>query len=285
MSIDQIPTAPRTDTDAAVEAGLTSAEPTPLGDGRFYAFAHRDSVTVVDLEREAEWNREVPRRKEGARTVFDSESFIAYVTRHRTIGTEVFADVEGRVVKAIIDSHGPADGLNPGLPGNRAHTVTLQIRETPAWKAWTAQSGKMLDQQAFAEFIEQHTQDIVEPAGAEVLEVAQSIAVQQDVQFNSSTRLDNGQVQFGYVENTTTATAGEHGNLQIPARFTLGIKPFEGSDPFRVEVALRYRLQRGGLTLGYVLLAAENVVQDAFDDVVAQVRVGVDPVVVLLGKP
>lgn len=127
-----------------------------------------------------------------------------------------------------------------------------------------------MTQADFAEFIEDNAKDIVNPSSAEVLEIAQSLQVKRGVEFESGTRLADGNVQFGYRENTT-ATAGNVGQLSIPEKITLALRPFKNGEQYAVNAIFRYRLQGSQLTLGYKLQDPEKVIEDAFESVAKEV--------------
>lgn len=127
-----------------------------------------------------------------------------------------------------------------------------------------------MDQAAFAEFIEDNAQNIVEPSSAEILEIAQSLQVKRGVAFESGQRLADGNVQFGYREETT-ATAGSAGQLRIPATLTLALRPFEGGEAYKVTAHFRYRLQGSALTLGFKLQEPAKIREDAFKEIANEV--------------
>lgn len=198
----------------------------------------------------------------------DAPSFVAYVNRYKDGTTVVFADLAGRKFEAVIDYHyvyGPRWG---------SHRVTLASAVTPDWDAWTKHSGQQKSQVDFARWIEDHLPNIADPAGAELLLIATTLEAKKDVQFKSSTRLQNGEHQFRY-EETITGTAGsQSGSIQIPNEFVLGLEPFQGVGLKRVDARFRYRINQGELKLWFELVRAQDVLEAAFAEVVAQIRAG-----------
>lgn len=206
-----------------------------------------------------------PRTNTLNQTVADFESFAAYLNKHGIEGeTEISAHETEGVFSAVIDAG--ADGE----AGWRRHLVKLQLTSSDEWKTWAGQSGKLLNQEQFAEFIEDNARNVVDPTSAELLEVAQSLQVKRGVDFESGIRLADGNVQFGYRE-TTTATAGTAGSLTIPATLELALAPFRGGAPYRVPATFRYRLQDKRLHLGFKLQNADQVRRDAFNEIAKQV--------------
>ncbi|AYN58124.1 hypothetical protein PBI_JUDY_54 [Arthrobacter phage Judy] len=252
-------------TEAATVAELAQQAhvPAELEPGKIYLIADQDGgVQRIDTDNYAAH----PRTKTGSKTVADFGSFQQYLDKHGLQGeTEITASVTQGTFHAVCDA---GDDTRPGWG---QHTVTLKLAKSPEWQRWASRSGQLSSQADFAEFIEDNAKDIVEPSSAEILEIAQSLQVKRGVEFESGTRLSDGNVQFGYRENTT-ATAGNVGQLQIPERITLALRPFNGGDPYRVTALFRYRLQGSQLSLGFKLQEPEKVIENAFDEVAEQVR-------------
>lgn len=139
------------------------------------------------------------------------------------------------------------------------HVVALQLKLTNAWTHWGSRDNKLVLQEEFAEHIEDGLSEIVSPAGADLLEIVQTIKGATNATWSSGKRLANGQVQFGYVEETT-AKAAASGQFEIPETFVLGIAPFDGEDPQGLRARLRYRAPRDGkLQIGYKLDRPEEL--------------------------
>lgn len=252
-------------TEAADIAALAqqAALPAELQPGKIYLIADGEGrVQRIDTDSYAP----NPRSKTGTKTVTDFGSFQQYLDKHGLHGeSEITASVTQGTFTAVLDA---GDESRPGWGG---HVATLKLGKSPEWQRWAARSGQLSSQADFAEFIEDNAKDIVEPSSAEILEIAQSLQVKRGVEFESGTRLADGNVQFGYRENTT-ATAGNVGQLQIPERITLALRPFNGGDPYRVTALFRYRLNGSQLSMGFKLQDPDKVIETAFDEVAEQVR-------------
>lgn len=216
-----------------------------------------------------------PRRKTGGVAFARADSFCPYVTRHSAPATDgratLWADIDRLTVIAILNDHG-----DDGSRGWRDHRATLQLKATPAWKAWTALDREQLPQVAFAEFIEERITEIAEPSGADLLTIARSFQATKSADFRSDVRLDTGQVQLVWAETIEgkAGGAGAKGNIEIPSTFTLVMSPFEGYEPVTITARLRYRIREGTLTLGFHLDRLEDVVRDAFGQVAAEIETG-----------
>lgn len=277
---------------AAIEAGLAQAEPHQLGmTGRFYSVTVPAGAgnKVIDLEELLDKYRHRPRRKTGTVVVHDADSFATYHEKHGVPESELYADLETRSIVAVLNAHGPSEGDPAGhvaddvAAGWGDHRVQLQLKFTPAWNAWAAKDRKMMTQLAFAEHIEDQVADIIKPAGADMLEIAQTLSVNRDVKFESSQRLSTGERKLAYRENDD-AKAGKRGELAIPERFELGLVPFEGGTGWEVAARLRYRIENGALMLGYYLDRPDDILRNAFnairEDIASQTGARV-----LSGKP
>jgi uncharacterized protein YfdQ (DUF2303 family) len=258
-----------------IDTALRAAPPAELQPGKVYAFHTPHGVHKVDLTG-IEY-KDQPDRKTGTTLVRDAASFLAYYGKHADENSEVYADTERLTITAVLDAN-TADGARW-----EGHRLSLQLRPTEAWKQWLALDGKLLTQEQFAEFLEDHLPELLEPSAADMLEIAQSFQAANKVDFQSATRLSSGQRQFQYVE-TTTAKAGQKGQLTVPETFVIGLVPFEGSEGYKLTARLRHRIGQDGLRLGYKLERPDEVRRTAFQDVVEAVGEQI-PVPVLNGTP
>jgi uncharacterized protein YfdQ (DUF2303 family) len=250
----------------AYDLALTASEPQPLEEGAVYAVTVPDGGRVEILDRDLDQYRAYPRRTTGRFTVRTPASLVAYLAKHGLEETELWADLDRRSVTAVINAHRGADSV----PGWGDHRATLQLVTTASWDAWAGNDGKLLDQVAFAEFIEQRLPDFQDPTGADVLELAQSFQAARSGKFESSKRLTSGETTLVWVENTAAA-AGKSGEIAIPDVLSLGLQPFHNGPLYKVTARFRYRMYDGRLTLGYVLERPEDVLKVAFDEVVTAI--------------
>lgn len=266
-------------TDTRTEAGTVAnlatdaAIPNQLEPGQIYGV--RDEHGVLRIT-DTETHADRPRRKRGTVTAADAASFVAYVKKHGLTHTEVWAHAPTSQLVAVINAHQgvTGDGIED-YAGWGDHRVRLGLVHTPAWTAWTSQDRKLLSQVDFAEHLEDRLADIVEPAAADMLELAQTFTAKRSVDFESSRRLKTGETTLVYKEQDTTA-AGRKGDIAIPDTFTLALRPYEGGEPYKVSARLRYRIADGHLRLGYVLDRPDDVLRAAFDDLVNVVHTELD---------
>ncbi len=249
----------RTEYDAAFAQGIAAAD--IHNDGTTKPFAViPDSFHIADLEHLLD----EPRRIRQQVNLQDETSFTAYLDEFKAADTRIFADRKYGTVTAVIDYHGGEDS-----PSWCTHRATLTLEKSPEWNAWIANNGKSLSQVQFAEFLEDNIGDIAEPDNATILEASKALEAKKTVHFKSGVNLDNGAVQFTYAEevNGTTSKA----SLKVPTRFVLGLSPYSGGQPIRVQARLRYRLDNDKLTFTYLIERPHKVLEFAFDKVLESV--------------
>lgn len=255
----------------AADLGAALVEPTVIErnpEHAALAVVVPNGYQVASLRVDGDEYRDYPRHKAGAPVVYDPASFALYWTKHHQDGeSELYADYrEGRIV-GVLDAHGDT------LAGWHKHTVTLALQKNPAWDAWKAGSGRLMAQTQFAEILEQLIADIVEPDGADMLEVATTLsATRSAIYAAAATRLENGDRRFSYDEQTTARAGGSRGQIDIPSKFVIRAQPFLGGPTTRVEALLRYRVGDAGLQLGYVLVRPDDAVRTVFDAVVTELE-------------
>lgn len=218
----------------------------PGGDG---------AIVTVDMEK----HMREPARKRGAVIVFDAASMNLILDANQGQQIVVYVDrmYPSPAIIAIMNDHG-------AQPGWRDHRVNLAFRTTPQWQKWLSIDGKMMPQTEFAEFIEENLPDITEPAGAAMLEVAQYFSATRDVSFKSAVRLKDGQIQFQNEERIEAKVGA--GNVEVPDTIGLGLAPYFGVAPFRVEAKFRYRIRDGKLSLGIKLQRVEDIVSHVVEE-------------------
>lgn len=254
----------RRDAQVIAEVAAAAVEPFPIDPSQIYTV-----VTPLGVERkviDAEQHLASPRRKTGTVLFYEDRSFSRYLNKHKIVNrTEAYADVDKRRVVALVNGHGG------DVPGWGDHRANLELRFTPDWKFWSSLNGTLNAQLVFAEHIEDGIDQIIDPPGAQMLELAQSFNASRSVSFRSAQRLSNGETKFNYTE-TINASAGSSGEITIPQEFTLALAVFEGTDPYRMTARLRYRLTEGTLSIGYQLVRPEDTIRAAFNDVLDRIE-------------
>ncbi|MDP9101630.1 MAG: YfdQ family protein [Actinomycetota bacterium] len=254
--------------ETVVRTALAAAAPVVLAEDTDYAFRDFDGQ-VKGLSGRAP--RATPLRKTGTVTLFDGESFAAYVTKHAEAGCEIYADALNATVVALLNGHEPNQAGTVEPAGWGDHRAVLKLRLTTAWQRWVALDRKLLTQVEFAEHLEDRLIDITNPPGADLLELAQSFHANTTATFSTGRRLDSGETQLTYVEQTA-ATAGRKQDMTIPSGFDLALMPFDGANVFKVTCRLRYRIGGGELRIGYLMDRPDDILRAAYDSVLAQIE-------------
>lgn len=217
-----------------------------------------EGAHVVSLEQFAfSTHAKQPERIKQTVTVLDPISFIEYYRLFSDEESRVFAYEPQNSVTAILDHH-----INDGSPRWGQHKLTLAMRHSEEWTRWTGSNNKQMTQQAFAEFLEQNSIDIVDPAPAAMMDVARDLIANTEVEFGSGLRMSDGQVKFKYTETVRASVNG--GTVSVPEKFQLMLPVYVGGERVRIDALLRFRVKDGKLSLWYTLIRPEEVLRSAF---------------------
>lgn len=220
-----------------------------------------------------------PRRKSGFVRCFDAASF-NLVLRDNADAGDIAIYFDRNPLKpsviAVLNGNGPQG------PGWSDFRVAIEFRPTPQWVKWNALNGKLLPQVDFAEFLEENLEDVADPAGALMLEIATQLQVVRSVNFKSRVTLSSGGFVFQHDQDDTAKVSA--GQIDVPQVFTLGIAPIFGLAAYRVPARFRYRIEDGKLRLGFKLQRVESMMAIIVDDVCKKIEIGAN-ISVLEGLP
>lgn len=198
-----------------------------------------------------------PKRTRATVTVRSTEAFIAYFKEFATDGSKIFSsDSAPHKITGVIDYP------TKGAPEWGDHRVVCECVPSPEYSIWSGRNGARMGQAEFAEFIENNLPDFISPDGATILEVANSLEMKKTVQFQSGQRLQDGMVQFMFIEDAK-ATAGK-GKLEIPSEFKIEIPIFRNGESYKMVAKLRYRVKDGALSFWFEIPRLTNLVDSAF---------------------
>lgn len=212
----------------------------------------------VDLTEAVRKAQTMPDRASGTIVLGALESFVAYCKAAVPSwpDSRVYANPTSRTLTCIFNDHGPT------RPGWRDFKAQVTANLSAEFALWTKSNKQQMSQEAFADFIEANHADITDSQGDVLLRVATTLQAKTGVEFKSSRRLDNGQVQLTYHE-TIDARAAD-GALEIPREFALGVRLFENGQGYRIQARLKYRLGGGSVKFWYELDRPERAIEDAF---------------------
>lgn len=223
-----------------------------------------DGVTVQSLEKFLPH----PQRERGCIEFHQLGSLLDYAERHHEGGaTAIFADAAGNHVRAVLNWHDTA--IFDGVAGWGDHCLDYELKFTREFTDWNGISGRALTQTQFAEFLEEHHRDIHLPDPATLIESVSRLSGKRNTSFESARRLDNGDVSIEWKEDTQLS------NAAFPSRFTIRIPIYRGAEKattFDINALLRYRINDGKLSFEVKLLHVDGIRDEAFDQVLAEIR-------------
>ncbi len=232
----------------------------------------------VDITAAVEKAQTNPSRKSGTVQLAAMDSFMEYVgAQGASQDIYIYADPDSRTLTAVLNDQAK-DCDDAGWRDFRAVFKAELSRE---FDTWMKHNKTPMEQEAFAVFLEDNIADVVEPSGETLLAIALTLQAKTEVNFSTSRRLDNGQVQLAYTENID-ARAGA-GCIEIPREFAIGLRLFKNGEGYKVRARLKYRLGAGKVKFFYELDRPENVIEDAFKAHIEHAKS--TGLAVLIGKP
>lgn len=209
-----------------------------------------------------------PFRKRAEVSLTELESFTNYVNAHKSASTHIFANIgaSSATFAAIIDYH------QMGAAGEArwaSHVARLHLQVTPEWAKWAGLNAKPIPQVAFAEFLEDNQLDIVDPAAAELIEIAQFLEGKKNVAWKSGRKLQDGSIDFAYSEEIVVSGTSSRRDdaFKMPGLFTLRLRPFPGGEHVNVTCRLRYRIgEDGKLVFIFLMNQPERLIEASIND-------------------
>lgn len=259
-------TQPLIDLERVEKTAQAAVEPKVLAERELVAFVVPEGARLetVDLTDKLKRYQETPKRAVGTHHASTVKSFINVTHRHAGPCLSVWVHPTSGAVTSVLNDHD--DGQAPGWGD---HRVELKLLVTEEWQRWKALDGRLVEQQAFAEHIQDGLTEIADPPAAELLEVVSTMQGNTGVTWGSSVSLRDGAVQMTYIENPD-ASAGRNGALAIPQDFTLIMAPFIGEEPITISATLRWRVRNGALTIGYKLEQPDRVIREVLEKIAAR---------------
>jgi uncharacterized protein YfdQ (DUF2303 family) len=223
-----------------------------------------------------------PRRMAGIAKFSDAPSLVAYLATHKRTGSTVWCDFNPQTFalsfSAVLDEHATA------APGWRGHRATHVPDMSAEWKAWKSMDGKPFDQVAFAEWIEEHADDITTanglPTSLEMLKMATDFQANENRVLKSNVKLQSGGVRLTYIADPEAGTTED---MKLFEKFSIGIPVFQGGAAWSMTARLKFRLKGGTVNFHYELVRADRVHQGAALELIGQVRDAIGDVPLLMG--
>jgi len=193
-----------------------------------------------------------PRRKRGEAVLREAASFKAYVIRHATEASVIFADIDCLTFHAILDHHEGVVGdidcvINEGKAGWASHTATLQLTKTRQWIAWMSLNQRVLSQEQFADFIDERITEIAEPEGAKLAEMVRNLHIRLDTTWENVINPYDDTVKLVWKEEMKTGT------VEVPRQLQLVMAPLEGTKAVTITAKLKINKPNAQGKVGFVI--------------------------------
>lgn len=224
---------------------------------------------------------ERPVRKRANVGVYDSESFVAYVNRHKKDSTVIYAESDINTQKftaiGVIDDHEP-EAVNVANPTNNGagrseHWVKFIAQKSPEWIKWNKHDRVRMSQIDFAAFIEDNLPDIQSvdgsPSGGDMLKMAIDFEATYDKKFISKINNQSGGITMEFKSTDDKETVSR---MSVFSRFTTGLKVFLNGKGYPLEARLKYKAANGELVFWYELIRPEVIFLAACDGVIAEIK-------------
>lgn len=225
-----------------------------------------------------------PRRPQAIAAFADPASFLAYIQRHATENTVAWCDFNPQTFSlnftAVIDEHAKA------TPGWRKHRATFSPDMSAEWKAWKGHDRKSKAQVEFAEWLEEHNDDINSsaegmPTSLQMLQMATEFQANEERVLKSTVKLQGGGVRLAYVADADTGTTE---SMRLFERFALGIPVFHGGSAWAMQARLKYRLNAGKVSFFYELVRPDRVHEHAARELISTIGSNLGDVPLLMGS-
>lgn len=241
------------------------------------------SCELKELKLDLEKHLPHPRRTEAKARFSTVASFLEYVKRHATEGSVAWCQFNPQTFDldftAVFDEH------TKEAAGWRAHRALFAPDFSAEWKAWKGMDKKTFSQIDFAQWLQEHDDDIAAanglPTSLQMLEMATNFVMNEERVLKSAVRLQSGGMRLTYVADANTGTTEE---MKMFERFGLGIPVFHGGPAWSIGARLKYRNNAGKLSFTYELVRADRVHDGAAKELIEQVRAGLEGVPLLMGK-
>ncbi len=249
--------------------------------GDILHFALPAGVTIKEFDLEKTLPN--PRRAKCRAEFVDAASFLKYIERHGGPATVTWCDFNPQTFAlsftAVLDDHAK------DLAGWRAHKAKFTPDMSAEWKAWKGKDRQAFAQVAFAEWIQEHDEDISAanglPTSLQMLEMATNFVMNEERQLKSAVRLQSGGTRLTYIADPDQGTVE---SMSLFEKFAIGIPVFHGGPAWGITARLKYRNNGGKLSFLYELVRADRVHDGAAKELITQIRDGLKHGPLLMGS-
>lgn len=251
----------KSDLQAVIDHAAATAGGTIMvnGEGRILGLIHHKDTHFVPLD---ELN-EAPRHRKANIQLATFEAFQAYVTRYHNPGFSIiYSDTLNRKLVCVFDDFPKSEDVYPAW---RFHRATLELKLSPELLQWlTFTEYKSQDQ--FAEFLNLHAGQIVQPAAADILEIVTQFEAVDQASLTSKTRARDGRVQFAFTRESKVLS------VDIPGELTIQIPLFAFATPVTLTAQIRFRIRDRGLHFCLVFTDLEDLLKAYWQSLLDDLR-------------
>lgn len=223
------------------------------------------SVTL-NVEERTDW-LDHPTRKSASVAMAHVGSFVDYIERHKTPGTEIFLSKAGRDSEHICFlAHIDGDGIL--CAGWKKHQATLTPGFSREFTKWQNIGKVTLTQRALADFLEDLSPTIIDPPAAMIKDLVLNLSSSTKVEWKSAVDLDNGDIQFQLLQDSKLK------NVELPNLIKIAVNVFDGDERVPFDVRLRYKIstEDGSVEFRLIPLLLDDAKDRAVDRLVEQIE-------------
>ncbi len=259
-----------------------------------------DGRTATSIQPFIDEIRDHPKRRKGTSAMQDLDSFVAMTNRFKSDFSAVFgtcnAESADLSLTTVFDYHDPSENKD-GIPRFMDHKCIYRFPVSDEWKAWMSMNDNWLDQNQFAEFLEEHIIDVAAPPAFDskpdmtefdkhllnlvstleskftgpsgILELSRGLIIRTEEKFESRQKLSTGELSITFSNEHRDEQGGK---LKVPDLFLINIPVFKNGANYLIPVRLRFRKDGAKLVWKFLLHRTELIVNHAFEEGCAKVK-------------
>ena len=247
----------------AFEAGLKSQVPSELFPGLIVH--HKDLVIkdcTLDHLKESKLSQPGPINPSGTFTLLTPESFALAIVNNQDERSKVFADSENGNITCIFDFlKNGGQSREAGWGQLRAEIKFAESRKLKEWR----KTLEWMNQTDFANFLEDHLEDVLTPSGQDLLSIATDLEASSQGSFKGKVNLQNGSTKLCYQDDVETT-------VEVPRLLTLGIPLFEHGDKYKLGARLRFVISGGSVKFKLLFTNLQDAKDQEFERIVLEIE-------------
>lgn len=250
----------------AATGEVKTVTPGAYGDRHFILVP--DGYTAEEVKFNFDEFSPTPVRNKGKIHVSTADSFKRFVERELVAGTTVcFADIERSIFEVVFNYTGAG-----GTPGWGDRRLVFQLTRDTKWLRWIGSNNKKMPQLSFADFIDANIEDIISPAAADIIELTKQLKIHKKAEFSSVVDPNTGFTNLSFSETISGETV--KGNFDGIGKVELGLVPFRGMAPYKVNANIRFSVDDDSnrLLIHYSMINADIVSEHAFKAVLDDIK-------------